>query len=99
MGMLSRRKKEEIKAPAEMIEKVVKEEVEVKAPIVKEEKEVEETTEETVEETTEEEQEEEEKDWHIRSITTETQPVIYNSKTDQQLNIMEALAEILNRTQ
>ena len=37
--------------------------------------------------------------WSVEEITTATTPVIYNSKTKEELNLYQALAEILNRTE
>lgn len=37
--------------------------------------------------------------WSVEEIPTATTPVIYNSKTKEELNLYQAIAEILNRTE
>ena len=80
-----------------------------KQKVVEEQEEEEEVEEEDVEdEESEEEEQESEKqyekkdvvfDWSVQEVPTATQPVIYNKKTKKALNLYEAVAEILNRSE
>ena len=90
--------------------KKVKKTIEPKVAQVEEPEEVEEETEEQEVEIEEVKKIEEIKEeiesipgkntiWSVEEITTATTPVIYNSKTKEELNLYQALAEILNRTE
>ena len=38
-------------------------------------------------------------EWSIQEVTSETQPLIYNSKTKKYYTLLSAIAELLNRTE
>ena len=37
--------------------------------------------------------------WKVESVATQTEPVIYNTKTSQPYTVIQALVELLNRTE
>ena len=84
-------KKKTVKKVNKTIEPKVEEpEEKVKESEEKVEEEVKEETESTPQEDT---------IWSVEEIPTATTPVIYNSKTKEELNLYQAIAEILNRTE
>lgn len=90
-----------------MIEKVEEEKVVKKIPKLVPKAKVEEEPEVAQEEVIEEEDEEIEDEepieeidvWSVQSISTASEPTIYNAKDKQHLSLFQAVAELLNRTE